>query len=229
MNYTKLVPGIERRLSTWVNVHDQLATKSSIANKISITLSREYGCEAYPLAEELEKRLEGLTGEKWHIFDHAIITAISKSENLSEQFLDNLGSSSHIFDVIMADFINTTSHDDAYKKIVEYILKVAQFGNAIIVGRGSGIITQKLDNCFHFRLEAPEAFRISSIENRLHISSEEARAIVIENQTKRERYISKYFGTKVSNHELYDAVFNNQRMSVEKMAQSIIAAVIDGD
>ena len=225
MDYSKLVPNIEKRLDTWVKVHSKLGKDLAQGKKTTITLSRQYGCEAYPLAEALEKRLEDITGEKWHIFDQAVIKEISKNESLSESFLSNVGNSSQLFDVVTANFFNSISHDDAFKKVVEYILKVAKFGNAIIIGRGAGIITQDLENCFHFRIEASESYRIDSIARRMNVSIDDAQKIVNENQVKREEFLNKYFGHKVSDHNLYDAVFNNARMNVDKMADTIITAI----
>ncbi len=223
MKFSRLIPQIERRLDTWIQVHDNLSKKAEIATKYTITLSREYGCEAYPLAEELSSLLAEKTGEPWNIFDHAVIEEIANNERISEKFLMNLGDSSQIFDIVMANMVNDLSQDEAYQKIVNYITKVALLGNAIIVGRGSSIITRNFDNCFHFRLEASEEFRINSIAKRMTVSREDAQRMIIENEQLRKNFIRKYFRQDIEDKSLYHAIFNNERTNAYQMATAIEA------
>lgn len=223
MTFSPLIPQIERRLDTWIQVHDNLAKRTEIATKFSVTLSREYGCEAYPLAENLSEVLSERTGEKWNIFDHAVIEEIASNERISEEFLKNLGDSSQIFDIIMANMVNDLSQDEAYQKIVNYITKVALLGNAIIVGRGSSIITRNFENCFHFRLEAPRDFREKSIARRMDISLDEAKQIINEKEQQRSNFIAKYFSQRIDDKSLYHAVFNNERNSISQMTAAIEA------
>lgn len=227
MKYSNLIPGIERRLDTWIQVHENLDKRTEIALKYTITLSREYGCEAYPLAEKLSQDLYESTGEEWNIFDHAVIEEISKNESVSKDFLNNLGDASQIFDIVMANMVNNMSQSEAYDKIVHYITKVALLGNAIIVGRGSSIITQNFKNCYHFRLEAPKEFRVESIATRMGTTKEEAKRLILENETIRNKFITKHFGQKIDDKNLYNAIFNNERTTVDQMAHSIEALMQD--
>ena len=221
MKLSTLIPEIERRLDTWVQVHDNLAKKAEIGTRYTVTISRQFGCEAYPLAQHLSSTLEEMTGEKWHIFDQAVIEEISKNENISEGFLKNLGDSSQVFDIIMANMVDDLSHDEAYQKIVNYITKVALLGNAIIVGRGSSIITRNFDNCFHFRLEASKEFREQSIAKRLNLSLPEAKNFIEENEKQRIGFINKYFSQKIDDKSLYHGIFNNEKLTLDQMSAAI--------
>jgi len=52
----KIPSGIEKRLQTW-NEWAQRQAKDDKTLKPCITISREFGCQAYPLAETLHKRM----------------------------------------------------------------------------------------------------------------------------------------------------------------------------
>ena len=57
-----------------------------------ITISREYGCQGYPVAEALQERLNALTSEKypWGIFDKEVIRKVAEEHELSEALANSL-------------------------------------------------------------------------------------------------------------------------------------------
>ena len=60
----KLVLNIEKRISAWVAIQERLKKESRREPKPTITISRQYGCEGYPLAEALKAILEKKTGDQ---------------------------------------------------------------------------------------------------------------------------------------------------------------------
>ena len=116
-------------------------------------------------------------------------------------------------------------HSEVFKRIPKYVVRIAQAGNAIIVGRGGAIITQKLDNCYHFRLEADLDFRVATIARRMEIPEPDARRLVKENEKARDKFIEDCLRVSASDTTIYDAVFNNARHGVAEIAQSIVAYV----
>ena len=78
----QLIPSVEKRISAWKDIKEKKVdlTESSPAN---ITISREFGCEGYPLAESLRDLLEKQSGSKWMIYDDA---AKSVSNRLYKHF-----------------------------------------------------------------------------------------------------------------------------------------------
>ena len=62
---------------------------------------------------------------------------------------------------LLADIFNVhPSENIMLKLIAETILKLAELGNVILIGRGGNIITAKLPHVLHVRLVAPLAERI---------------------------------------------------------------------
>lgn len=66
MTETRLIPSIEMRLSSLLEMTRRRDMESEARGKSTrptITISREFGCEAYPMAERLQELLEKRTGK----------------------------------------------------------------------------------------------------------------------------------------------------------------------
>jgi cytidylate kinase len=226
-SYGQLIPSVERRLSTWVGITEPRAPGAAPGSRPTITISRRFGCEGYPLSEHLKTLMEERTGETWNIYDKALLELVSQDENLSMQVLEDLGGPSSSLDFIGFLVPGYVQHSEVFKRIPKYILRIALAGNAIIVGRGGAVITQKLDNCYHFRLEADLDFRVATMARRMEISEPEARRVVRENEKTREKFLEDCLRVSQSDITLYDAVFNNAKHGVADVAQSIVAYVVE--
>lgn len=224
MSTERLIPSVERRLSGWVNLQERLSHRRSGAH-LTLTLSRQFGCEAYPLAERLQHLLEARTGQPWAIIDKALIEKVSKETQLSERLLGRLGDESQALDVLSSVIPGWTTHDEAYEILARYVVRIAREGNAIIVGRGGAVLTQTLPNCFHFRLEAPHDFRVASIARRLGLGEAEAEAVVTEQQARREKFIERFLHCSIADTRYYHAVFNSSKSPLERIATSILDLV----
>lgn len=218
----KLIPNIEHRLSTWIAIQERLKKEPRREQKPTITVSRQFGAEAFPLAETLQSLLEKKTGDAWTIFDKALIEKVSQETTLSENLLTNMGDASKAFDALVTMIPGLSTHRDAYQVLARYVIRIAMDGNAIIIGRGGAILTQHLPNCFHFRLEAPLEYRTRSVQQRLNITYGEAKALVVENQNTRERFIENLLNISISDTRFYHAVFNSSKGHGSNIARSIL-------
>ena len=84
-----ITPGIENRLRAW----DEMARREPPEKKISrpcITISREFGCQAYPLAEILHKRLNELAEgeEDWIVLDRLLLEKIATESGFAKTELE---------------------------------------------------------------------------------------------------------------------------------------------
>jgi hypothetical protein len=225
----KLIPNIDRRLSTWLTIQEQLKREPLREKKPTITLSRQFGAEAYLLAEILQDLLKKKTGNTWTIFDKALIEKVSQETSLSEHFLTNLGDASKAFDALLTIVPGMRTHSDAYQILARYIIRIALDGQAIIIGRGGALLTQHLSHCFHFRLEAPLEYRVRSIQNRLGITEREAKALVDENQKRREAFLESFLNSSLADVRFYHAVFNSSKSSSLAIAQSIMGLIFKNE
>jgi cytidylate kinase len=225
MTTERLIPSVERRLSAWVNVQERLSHQPTRKPRLTITLSRQFGCEGYPLAERLQALMEVRSGEPWTIFDRALIERVSSEKQLSERLLGQMGAEGHALDVLAALMPGWHTHDEVYDTLVRYIVRIAREGNAIIVGRGGAVVTQEFPNCVHFRLEAPHEFRVASIVRRLGVSEAEAAALVTEQQERRDRFIERFLHCSMADTRYYHAVYNTAKSPLDLIAASIAALI----
>ncbi len=219
----KLAPSIEKRMSAWSTIQERLSKEQPTKPRPTVTISRQYGAEAYPLAETLKELLEQKTGDLWTVFDKTLIELVSDDTSLSERFLGNLGDASKPVDDILGTLMpRWTTHNEAYRLLARQIIALANQGNAIIVGRGGAVLTKGLSNCFHFRLVAPLEHRIQSIQKRLNIPFEEARTLVIENQKVRDKFIESFLNCSIADPYYYHCVFDSSKSKIPTIARSIL-------
>lgn len=232
MSEKLLVPSIEMRLGALLELNRRKDESDASLGKVrhTITISREFGCEAYPVTECLKEIMEKKTGQAWAIMDKALLEEMAKHHNLSEEIVRSLGEKkSRILDEVLATFSPRWKSDsDNFRLLCKHVFSLAEKGNSIIVGRGSAIVTQQLKNCYHFRLYASHQFKIASIARRLKISRDEAENVVEKNQKQRDAFIHDYFNLDPRDLRFYHLVFNNDKSSPERIAQMIAEYVTTG-
>jgi len=226
-----LIPSIEKRLGSLLEINrrmtlDSEPKKRETNPKPTITISREFGCEAFPIAERLQELMEQKTGESWILMDKALLEEVAKNHSLSESLLRGIGEKSHFFDEIMATFSPLwKSERDLFQLICRQIVAVAAAGNVILVGRGGAFVTRSMKNCHHFRLYASEGFKVASIARRLDITAEEAEKVISRRQKQRDKFIRDFLNQDARDLSIYHLVINNDKNNTEKAAQTIMEYV----
>lgn len=224
-----LVPAIEQRIAATIELRRRLRQEAEAGKKgkrPTITISREFGCEAYPMAERLKEFLENKTGEAWMVMDKALLEEAAKNADLSESILHSLGTKPHLLDEMFSSFSpNWKSDKDYYHLLCRYIISLASEGNVIIIGRGASIITQQMENCHHFRLYASLDFKVRSIARRTHLSLQDAELLVEKKQKERDRFIRDFLARDAHDLSFYHLVFNNDKNTNERIAQLIAGYV----
>ena len=211
-----------RRLDAWVSIQDKMSQSTGKLSNKTVTISREFGCEGYLLAEKLSKKMEEATGIPWTVFDRKLIELVCKSTDISFFSLDSFDSSAHHIDILSPFMKCWKTGEQLYELLAKRILKIAEYGNCIIVGRGASILTQKFTNCYHFRLEAPLEFRVNSIVQRSEMSYQEADLFVKENQKERIYFLKKFLNVEsISDTSYYHMKFNNSKIDVDSMSDII--------
>lgn len=220
-----LIPGVEQRVSSLLEVSRRVqgeVKSSRPKQKITVTISREFGCEAYPMADKLKALLEKKTGETWALMDKSLLEEVAKNNNLSEEILHNLGEKPRFIDDVISTFSpNWKTDKDYYRLLCRHVMSLAAGGNVIIVGRGGVVITQSLENCYHFRLVAPMDFKVRSIAKRLGLSPVEAQDIIRKKQQQRDKFVKDFLNCDAGDPTLYHLVFNNGKNSADKIAETI--------
>jgi len=227
-----LIPSIEKRTAAILELNRRIELDATLKNEANkpgptITISREFGCDAYPVADRLLEILEKKTGHSWMIIDKGLLEKVAADQNLSEEILQHLGEKNLFLDEMLATFSpHWKSDKDAFGLLCRHITALAGAGNVIIVGRSAAFITQDLKNCSHFRLYASAEFKNSSIRRRLDLTEVETDKMIIRLQKQRDRFIRDFIDRDPNDMSVYNLLFNNDRNSPEKMAQTIAEYVI---
>lgn len=228
MPVTILTPSVEQRLKAYHDLSSRAKTLVAGAPlKPTITLSREFGCEAFPVAEELVRLAEKKTGEQWVLVDISLLDAVAKEHHIPEEVMLSLGHKPRWLDDMFATFSPHWKTDaDYYRLLCEQVVKIATTGNAIFVGLGAAIITKSMRNCHHFRLIADRDFKVRSIARRMGITQQEAEIVIVDKQKERDMVIRTVLDADEHDPLLYHALFNNGKIINRKIAMIVAEYVL---
>lgn len=231
MSGLSLYATIEKRLETLMELSRRNERVWPVTGtsemRPTITISREFGCEGFAVAEMLQLLLQEKTGTAWGLMDKAIVDKIADDRDHTMEVLRNLGEKNPFLDEMMSTLLTQWKSDkDYYRLLCNQIIPFARGGHVIIVGLGAGILTQNLPNCYQFRIVAPMEFRIESVARRHNISPEEAERLIVKSQKQRTAFINDFLNRDVADPLLYSMVFNRAKNSVDEIARMICDRII---
>jgi cytidylate kinase len=225
---TSLPPSVEQRLSGWARIQEKRFARVPSQARPTITLSRQFGCEGFPVAMRLKALLEAASGEPWTVFDRTLIDRVAADEGISRQVLADFGAATRGLEAFGFHPRGAVTSDEAFAKTALLITRVATLGNAIVVGRGGAVLCRGLANAFHFRLVADFDWRVQCLARRTGLASEEAAQVVKAEGRRRAAFIKAALGADVEDPLHYDAIFNNGRHTAEEIAAAVVAYVQTG-
>jgi len=198
-----------------------------------ITLSREFGCEGYPVAERLLKLMPEQTGDQWVLVDKDVLDEVARRHHVSREILEALGTKNRILSQVLATFSERWKTDLEYFELLcSHIVSLAEQGNVIIVGLGGAIVTRHLEHSYDFRIFGSREFKINSICQRMNLPPDKAADLIEKQQSQIDRFTREFLFEDEANPALYDLLFNNDRMGAETIARTIadyVAARIAGE
>jgi len=196
-----------------------------------ITISRQFGCGAFPLAEAIAAEMMSRNSEEspWAVYDQALVKKIADDHKLSESVVNSLGNKmrSEIEESVLGLLKHFTPELKIYRSLAATIRALALHGRVIIVGRGGAILTRDMPGALHLRLIAPLEWRVEQTAVRLKISVEKAQEHVSTMDAEREAYIKKYLGADIEDPVNYHLLFNNARMNTTQIVKSVCTALGD--
>lgn len=227
--------GLERCL-TFINCQLQPAGKplvlSNGASRRAITISRQSGSGGHAVAENLVEYLQARVPKDscpWAVFDRNLVEKVLEDHNLPKRLArfmpeDRISEISDTMDELFG------LHPPSWtlvRQTADTILHLAELGNVIIIGRGSHVITSKLDYVFHVRLVGSLEKRVEYIQQLNGLSRKDAREFVEREDRGRRRYLKKYLGKDVDDPLLYHLVINTDLVAYAEAARLIADAVLN--
>jgi hypothetical protein len=201
------------------------------SGRAAVTISRQAGCGALEVAEKLAACLQAHTPKDapaWSVFDRNLVEKVLEDHHLPQRIGKFMPENwiSEIEDTIDELF---GLHPPAWilvRQTAETILRLARLGNVILIGRGSNIITAKLENVFHVRLVAPLEKRIKQIQKSDQLDQNGAIELIRREDRGRKLYLKRYYKKDVGDPLLYDLTINTGLVGFEEAARIIADAVI---
>ena len=194
-----------------------------------VTISREFGCEAVPLA----LRLAEILNERcrpfftWVGYDRELLDKVAKELHLHRGVVETIdghrrNEMSELFDSILNPTVSDTV---MFRKLAEVIRSLAIHGHTILVGRGSYLITQDLKTGMHIRLTAPRPWRVQRIASDRDISRHEAERLVDQATEARNHFIDTFFAHDPEHPFHHDLILDNSRFNLAQLAEIVFTAL----
>jgi hypothetical protein len=197
----------------------------------TITISRETGVGAVAICEKLTEYFHKYAlpdYDDWTYFDRELIEKVMEDHHLPAHFKKLLSEEAPPkIDAWFGEILGITpSKISLLHKKRQTILKLAEFGNVIIVGQGSSIITSQLSTSFHVRLVAPFNFRVENAMQLYNVDRKQATDFILKEDESRKDFIHKYFHKNIEDPHLYHVVINTSYLKFENIAEMIGQCII---
>jgi hypothetical protein len=197
----------------------------------SVTISRQTGSGGRAIAERLAIFLQSREARPdcpWTIFDKNLVEKVLEDHHLPKRLAQYMSEDrKSMIDDIMEELLGL--HPPSWTLLhqtTETILRLADMGHVILIGRGANVIANRMENVFHVRLIASLELRIERVCAALRMDRRAAEAFILREEEGRRRYLKKNFGKDPEDPLLYHLILNTDRFTEEAAARLIGNAVI---
>jgi cytidylate kinase len=216
---------------SFLNGQVRPGTESERVVSRAVTISRQAGCGAQAVAEKAAEYLQKqmpINAVPWTVFDRGLIDKVLEDHSLPAYLAKFLPEDriSAVEDALAELFGVRPPVQKIVEQTADTMLKLAELGNVILIGRGGNVVTAKIPRVLHVRLVAPLEDRIERICRADNRTPDEARIFCLEEERARARYLKTYFNADVSDPLRYHLVLNTGLLGCDAAAQIIASAVM---
>ncbi len=214
-------PQLEAKLHAWHQIQ-QIADQKKPAP--CFTIAREFGCQAYPLAEALVSRLNSrIAGEPWVVIGKEILDEVARLSGFSVDQIEKSQDTPSSLKAIFSMFLDSSRAEETqvFTHMRNVIHGFAKRGNCVLVGRGAVFAASDLPNCIHLRLVAEHGFRVKKIMSTHQLSEADAERFIDLHQKQRDDFVKRFADRSLTDPLLYHLVINNGRLGVEEIAELV--------
>lgn len=190
--------------------------------KIIINIGRQFGGGGLGVAHELGKKLA------LPVYDKELITKAAQDSGFSAGLFEQSDEKKRFFSLssLFANAFNDTdnymSDRGLFKMQSETIMRIAEQGSAIIVGRCSDYILRDRTDTLNVFLTSPVEMRIKKISERCGVSEEEAEKMIETKDSNRREYYNYYTFGDWGMASTYDLCIDSSILGEEGTADFII-------
>ena len=197
--------------------------------KIIINIGRQIGSGGRLIAKKLSEELN------FSFYDRELLNLAAHENGFCEKFFEQADEHKGFFKSLLNIHIpligesnfykNDLSQESLYKFQSDAILKAAEKGNCIFVGRTADYILRDFKNTINIFVTADIDERISRVSDRHNFKREEARKYIIAKEEARASYYNYYTGKQWGHSESYDLCINSSMLGIEN-TEAFIAELI---
>lgn len=190
-----------------INVGRQVGSGGRIIAKL---LADEFGCQFY---------------------DKEILNLAAKESGFSEKFFEQNDEHKGFFQTLfhthaplLSDnnfYDNKFSQESLFQFQSEAIMKAADEGSCVFVGRAADYVLRTYPNVVNIFITADMKDRIRLVCERQKCDEEAARKLIINKESDRSSYYNYYTGKKWGHSSSYDLCVNSSIMGLDKTADII--------
>lgn len=232
ISHSWVEPSVDARIGAHVHVWEDakaLGRQRPPERFPFITISREFGCEALPLAQYLTHILNERCAPvyPWVAYDREVIDRVAQELHLSREIVESVDGRrrSEMYELFDSILNRKVDESLVIRRICEVIRSLATHGHAVLVGRGSYLVTQDLKTGLHVRLVAPRPWRILRVADIQRLSYHDAEKVVDQFEKERERFIQMFFVQDPHIIHYHDVVIDNSRFNLAQIAEIVFAAL----
>jgi cytidylate kinase len=220
------------RSESYIERHFGLKGKdtSQTSIKPAITIAREEGAGGLAVASELAGYLKthASSHDEWTVFSQHLVAKVLEDHHLDKRAAGFMkeGHKNIVTDAI-GELLGLHPSDWTFvQRANATILRLAQAGNVILVGRGGNIVTSKLKNVFHVYLVGSFEKRIEQAQKVFSLDRKSAINYIKKKDEARRRYLKDNFDKDINDPLLYHIIINTDLVRHEEAAQLIGDEVI---
>ena len=175
---------------------------------VIICVGRQLGSGGHDIARMLALDFQA------EYYDRELLNLAAKESGFSEKFFEQNDEQRGIFSSLfhlhashVGDnnlYQNNFSQESLFKFQSDAILKAADLGSCVFVGRCADYVLRKKPNVVNVFITASMEFRINQIMAKQHIDRLAARKFIEQRESKRAAYYNYYTGKKWGQAESYD-------------------------
>jgi cytidylate kinase len=198
-----------------------------------ITISRQFGAGGITLGRMLAERLG------YSFADEEIIQMVAKQARVSPEFVESIEKEAggklqrlisslvprRIVDTVLSDERGYIDEEIYVDLLGVIIAKLADEGNAVIIGRGGQYFLKNREGILHVLLVADKEHRVSFVEKKYGLSLRQAEQFVSTQDKRRVNLYRKFHKMDFDQPAHYHLVLNTSILSLERAADVVCALV----
>lgn len=196
----------------------------------AVTISRMTGAGGHTVASALAEYLQtNIPGHPlWTIFDQNLVEKALEDHHMQKYVTDFMEErhESMILDSVEEWMGLHPSSWTIVQWINATILRLAQTGNVILVGRGSTVIASKVKTAIHVRLVGSLEKRIRRVEQIYGLDRKAAAGYIKKKDEGRRKYLKENFDADIDSPFLYHLTINMDLVGHDEAARLIGDEVI---